>query len=49
MAISSFTATGKDYTQKVIGADNYLDIQNNGWAQQYLPDLMEKEAEVFGK
>jgi hypothetical protein len=20
----------------------------NGWAQQYLPDLMEKEAEVFG-
>ena len=29
--------------------ENYLDIQNNGWAQQYLPDLMEKEAEVFGK
>jgi len=49
MAISSFTPTGKDYTQKVIGADNYLDIQDNGWAQQYLPDLMEKEAEVFGK
>ena len=49
MAISSFTPSGKDYTQKVIGADNYLDIQTNGWAQQYLPDLMEKEAEVFGK
>jgi hypothetical protein len=49
MAITSFTPTGKDYTQKVIGADNYLDIQSNGWAQQYLPDLMEKEAEVFGK
>ena len=49
MAISSFTPTGKDYTQRVIGQDNYLDIQNNGWAQQYLPDLMEKEAEVFGK
>jgi len=49
MAISSFTPTGKDYTQRVLGADNYLDIQNNGWAQQYLPDLMEKEAEVFGK
>jgi len=49
MAISSFTPSGKDYTQKVIGQDNYLDIQNNGWAQQYLPDLMEKEAEVFGK
>jgi hypothetical protein len=30
-------------------SENYLDIQNNGWAQQYLPDLMEKEAEVFGK
>ena len=49
MAISSYTPSGKDYTQRVLGADNYLDIQNNGWAQQYLPDLMEKEAEVFGK
>ena len=31
--------------------DNYLDLAstaNQGWAQQYLPDLMEKEAEVFG-
>jgi hypothetical protein len=30
---------------------NYLDLAgtaNEGWAQQYLPDLMEKEAEVFG-
>ena len=29
---------------------NYLDFTsgNNDWAQQYLPDLMEKEAEVFG-
>jgi len=49
MAITSFTPTGKDYTQRIIGQENYLDIQNNGWAQQYLPDLMEKEAEVFGK
>jgi hypothetical protein len=49
MAISSYTPSGKDFTQKVIGAENYLDIQDNGWAQQYLPDLMEKEAEVFGK
>ena len=24
------------------------DAGNNGWQQQYLPDLMEKEAEVFG-
>ncbi len=28
---------------------NYLDLNSSaGWAQQYLPDLMEKEAEVFG-
>ncbi len=29
---------------------NYLDFTggNNDWSQQYLPDLMEKEAEVFG-
>jgi len=32
-------------------ASSYLDLAttaNQGWAQQYLPDLMEKEAEVFG-
>ena len=30
---------------------NYLDLASEagkGWAQQYVPDLMEKEAEVFG-
>ena len=28
---------------------NYLDFNTDmGWAQQYLPDLMEQEAEVFG-
>ena len=29
---------------------NYIDFTatGNGWAQQFLPDLMEKEAEVFG-
>ena len=28
---------------------NYLDFNTDmGWAQQFLPDLMEKEAEVFG-
>jgi len=29
---------------------NYIDFtaSGNGWAQQYLPDLMDKEAEVFG-
>ena len=32
-------------------ASNYLDLASEtgkGWAQQYVPDLMEKEAEVFG-
>ncbi len=29
---------------------NYLDLNSStGWAQQYVPDLMEKEAEVFGQ
>ena len=33
-------------------ASNYIDFTSTdtkGWAQQYLPDLMEKEAEVFGQ
>ena len=36
--------------QKQTLATNYLDFTSgaNDWAQQYLPDLMEKEAEVFG-
>jgi len=37
--------------QKQTLATNYLDLSsasNAGWGQQYLPDLMEKEAEVFG-
>ena len=32
-------------------SSNYLDLSsasNAGWGQQYVPDLMEKEAEVFG-
>ena len=32
-------------------ASNYIDFTSAdtaGWAQQYLPDLMEKEAEIFG-
>jgi len=39
-------------TQKQTLATNYLDFTGSTdvtWAQQYLPDLMEKEAEVFGK
>jgi hypothetical protein len=36
-------------TQNALNS-NYIDFTaaGNGWAQQYLPDLMEKEAEVFG-
>jgi len=39
-------------TQKQTLSTNYLDFTGSTdvtWAQQYLPDLMEKEAEVFGK
>ena len=48
MAITAGTSTRAATTQATL-ADNYLDIATNGWAQQYLPDLMEKEAEVYGK
>jgi len=48
MAITRGTQSRGAAVQAVT-SENYLDIQNNGWAQQYLPDLMEKEAEVFGK
>ena len=35
--------------QKQTFSTNYIDFnQDMGWAQQYLPELMEKEAEVFG-
>ena len=34
--------------QKQTLASNYVDFTSDGWSQQYLPDLMEKEAEVFG-
>ena len=37
--------------QKQTLQSNYIDFTAQataGWAQQYLPDLMEKEAEVFG-
>ena len=34
---------------KNIGAQGaYLDIQNNGWAQQYLPELYESEVQRYG-
>ena len=38
--------------QKQTLTSNYLDLASStteGWGQQYLPDLMEKEAEVFGQ
>ena len=38
--------------QKQALSSNYVDFTSTdteGWAQQYLPDLMEKEAEVFGQ
>ena len=35
--------------QQMALSTNYLDLNGSGgWAQQFLPDLMEKEAEVFG-
>ena len=51
MAITGVGAAG--YTAaplKQTLATNYIDFtaDGNGWAQQYLPDLMEAEAEVFG-
>ena len=38
-------------SEKTTLVNNYIDFTagaTNGWAQQYVPDLMEKEAEVFG-
>jgi hypothetical protein len=51
MAVTGVLAAG--YTpapMKQTLSTAYLDFANgtNDWAQQYLPDLMEKEAEVFG-
>ncbi len=43
---SSLPATPSAIKQTVASA--YVDLRDSGWAQQYLPDLMEKEAEVFG-
>jgi len=34
--------------QKMALAENYLDIQSNGWAQQYLPELYEQEVDRYG-
>ena len=52
---TAFTAGGSlnsvPTVDKQTLASNYIDFTSTttkGWAQQYLPDLMEKEAEVFG-
>jgi len=51
MAITGATNTVPAARKQTL-ASAYIDFTsddgNNGWQQQYLPDLMEKEAEVFG-
>jgi hypothetical protein len=49
MAITSASAPDAA-PQKVTLSGNYVDFTGSGsaWAQQYLPDLMETEAEIFG-
>jgi len=50
MAITS--ASGPDAApRKQTLSTNYVDFlaSGDGWAQQYLPDLMEKESEIYGK
>jgi len=53
MAITSVTSSGLTPSPRAQTlASNYIDFadgsSNNDWSQQYLPDLMEKEAEIFG-
>ena len=49
MAISSNVAPAAAPIKQTL-ATAYIDFtgDSNDWAQQYLPDLMEKEAEIFG-
>ena len=50
MAITNTAAAPTPVSTKNTVASAYLDFAGGtaDWAQQYLPDLMEKEAEVFG-
>jgi len=51
MAITSASGIDAAPRQQTLSS-NYVDFTSSateGWAQQYLPDLMEKEAEVYGK
>tara|TARA_R110001592_G_scaffold249530_1_gene512020 strand:+ start:222 stop:929 length:708 start_codon:yes stop_codon:yes gene_type:complete len=49
MAITSNVAPAAAPNKQTL-ASAYIDFTTgvDGWAQQYLPDLMEKEAEIFG-
>ena len=51
MAISQSGANGVALPTKQTLSTNYIDFTSSatkGWFQQYVPDLIEKEAEVFG-
>jgi hypothetical protein len=51
MAITSASGIDAAPRQQTLST-NYIDFTSaatEGWAQQYLPDLMEKEAEIYGK
>ena len=50
MAIGQFNTapTGTASAVKQAVAGNFVDLRSAGWTQQYLPELMEGEAEVFG-
>ena len=51
MAITSASGIDAAPRQQTLST-NYIDFTSSateGWAQQYLPDLMEKEAEIYGK
>ena len=51
MAITSPTSLADAAPRKQTLQTNYVDFLTSateGWAQQYLPDLMDKEAEIFG-
>ena len=53
MAITSFNGGSAidAAPRKMTLSSNYVDFTSSdteGWAQQYLPDLMEKEAEIYG-
>ena len=53
MATVSFAGPGSanlvsPNVQQLALDNNYLDIQSNGWAQQYLPELYEQEVDRYG-